>query len=125
VNAPLGERWNVLANWTYNDTEDAAGQPRPRRPENFGNLGVQYRAANDRLSVLANYRLSSDAVDVTFAGTVPLPDYEVLDLSVSFDATDQLQIYGRVQNVTDEAYYEVAGFNTAGQAIYGGVRLRF
>ncbi len=125
VDVPFGERWMLLANWTHNEAEDETGQQRPRRPKNFGNLGVQYRAANDRLSILANYRLSSDAIDITFPGTVPLPDYEVLDLSATFDATDLLQIYGRVQNLTDETYYEVAGYNTAERAVYGGVRLRF
>jgi vitamin B12 transporter len=86
---------------------------------------VQYRAANERLAFLANYRVARDAVDTTFFSTVPLPDYEVLDLSVAFDASELLQIYGRVQNATDETYQEVVGYNAAGRSIYGGVRLRF
>jgi vitamin B12 transporter len=123
--APVGERWELLGNWTYNEAEDAAGRPRVRRPKNLGNLGVQYRSASDRLALLASYRLSRDAIDTTFVSTAPLPDYEVLDLSVTFDASDLLQLYGRVQNATDEAYQEVIGYNTAGRSIYGGVRLRF
>ncbi|HEY3517876.1 MAG TPA: TonB-dependent receptor, partial [Gammaproteobacteria bacterium] len=122
---PVSERWELLANWTYNDTEDSAGEQRVRRPKNLGNLGVLYRTANERLSVLANYRVSRDAVDTTFLSLVPLPDYEVLDLSVTFDASEMIQIYGRVQNATDETYYEVLNYNTAEQAIYGGLRLRF
>ena len=125
TNVPFGERWELLANWTYNDTEDAAGQQRVRRPKNLGNFGVQYAAANERLKLLANYRVSRDAIDTTFISTVPLPDYEVLDLSVAFDASELLQIYGRVQNATDETYQEVVGYNTAGRSIYGGVRMRF
>ena len=81
--------------------------------------------ADERLRLLANYRISRDAIDTTFVSTVPLPDYEVLDLSVTFDASDLIQIYGRVQNATDETYYEVLGYNTAERSIYGGVRLRF
>jgi vitamin B12 transporter len=118
----VGERWQVLANWTNNDAKDAAGQQRLRRPENTANFGVQYRAANERLSFLANWRLSSEAVDV---GNVELPGYEVLDLSLSFDASELFQIYARLQNATDETYYEADGYNAAGQALYGGVRLRF
>ena len=125
ADVPLGDRWQVLANWTYNETEGAAGQQRVRRPKNLGNFGVQYVAANERLRILANYRLSRDAIDTTFVSTVPLPDYEVLDLSATFDATESLQIYGRVQNATDEAYQEVLGYNTAQRSLYGGVRLRF
>jgi vitamin B12 transporter len=125
ANVPFGERWELLANWTINDAEDAAGQQRLRRPKNLGNFGVQYRAASERLALLANYRLSRDTIDMTFLGTAPLPDYELLDLSVTFDASELLQIYGRVQNATDESYQEVIGYNTAGRSIYGGVRLRF
>jgi vitamin B12 transporter len=125
ANVPFGDRWQLLANWTYNDTEDAAGQQRIRRPKNLGNFGVQYAAANERLKLLASYRLSRDAIDTTFISTVPLPDYEVLDLSATFDASELLQVYARVQNATDETYQEVVGYNTAGRSIYGGVRLRF
>jgi vitamin B12 transporter len=125
VNVPLGDHWGLLANGTYNEAEDAAGRQRARRPKNLGNLGVQYVAANERLNFLASYRLARDAIDTTFVGTVPLPDYEVLDLSVSYRASDLLQIYGRVQNATDETYQEVVGYHTAERSIYGGVRLRF
>ena len=125
ANVPFGERWELLANWTYNEAEDAAGQQRVRRPKNLGNFGVQYVAANDRLSFLASYRLSRDAIDTTFVSTVALPDYELLDLSVTFDALEKLQVYGRVQNAADETYQEVAGYHTAERSIYGGVRLRF
>ena len=86
---------------------------------------MQFDSANERLNFLASYRLSRDAMDTTFAGTVPLPDYEVLDLSVTYSASGLLQIYGRVQNATDETYQEVVGYNTAERSIYGGVRLRF
>ena len=58
-------------------------------------------------------------------GRTALPDYEVLDLSVSYDATDKLQLYGRVQNATGEIYEEVRGFFAAERSVYGGVRLRF
>ncbi|HEX7236975.1 MAG TPA: TonB-dependent receptor [Gammaproteobacteria bacterium] len=125
ANVPLGDRWQLLANWTYNETEDTAGQQRVRRPKNLGNFGVQYTAANERLKFLASYRLARDAIDTTFISTVPLPDYEVLDLSAAFDATAKLQIYGRVQNATDEQYQEIVGYNTAERSLYGGVRLRF
>ena len=125
ASAALGDRWQLLGNWTHNDAEDPAGQQRVRRPKDFGNVGVEYRGADERLAVLASYRVSRDAIDTTFFSTVPLPDYDLLDVSVTFDATDLLQIYGRVQNAADESYQEVVGYNTAGRSIYGGVRLRF
>ena len=122
ANAPLGDRWQLFANWTHNEAEDAAEQPRVYRPENLGNVGLLYRSAGERLDFIANWRLVRDSSDI---GGAPLPDYELLDISVSYDASDTLELYGRVQNATDEVYQEVIGYNTAERSIYGGVRLRF
>lgn len=122
ADAPLGEQWALFANWTKNAAKTAANAARLRRPEGLGNLGVRYVTANEALRFVANYRVSRDAVDF---GNVPLDDYAVLDLSVSYDTSEVLQIYGRVQNATDETYQEVVGYNTAGRSIFGGVRLRF
>ncbi len=125
ANVPFGERWELIANWTNNDAKTATGEQRLRRPEQMGNLGMLYRTQNDRLSFLANARIARDAVDSNFGTLVALPDYEVIDLSLTFDASEKLQVYGRVQNLTDETYFEVLGYNTAERAVYGGVRLRF
>ena len=122
ANVPFGERWELLANWTNNDAKTATGQRRLRRPENLGNFGLLYRPAGEGISFIANVRISRDAIDI---GNVALPDYEVLDLSVNWAASDKLQIYGRLQNATDETYYEASGFNSAERAVYGGVRLNF
>lgn len=126
ANVPLGERLELLANWTNNDAQSPTDEPRARRPKNLGNLGLLYRAADERLSFVANLRIARDSVDSVFGvGFVPLPDYEVLDLSVNYNATDALSIYGRIQNANDETYQEVLGYNTAERSIYGGVRFRF
>ena len=121
ANVPLTERWELLANWTNNDTDSATNEPRPQRPKNLGNVGFSYRAANEQLAFIANYRIARDSIDI---GSVALDDYEVLDLSVRYDASEKLQIYGRVQNATDESYQEVGGFNAAERSIYAGVRVR-
>ncbi len=122
ANMPLGERWQLLANWTHNEAADTSDQPRVNRPENLGNIGVLYRAPNERLGFIASWRLARDSIDSSGAA---LPDYEVLDLSVSYDTSQTLGIFARVQNATDETYREVAGYNTAERAIYGGARVRF
>jgi vitamin B12 transporter len=122
VDAPLGKRWALIANWTNNDTETAEGQPRVSRPKNLGNFGLQYMSESDAFRFVANYRLSKDAID--FSGT-PLDDYAVLDLSVAYAFNETFELYGRVENATDEDYQEVSGYNTAGRSVYGGVRLRF
>jgi vitamin B12 transporter len=122
ADVPLGERLRFIANWTNNEAKNSANEQRLRRPRNLANLGVEYRSAGDRLAVMASYRLSRDAIDI---GGVALDDYEVLDISASYSFGKALELYGRIQNATDEAYQEVLGYNTAGRSIYGGVRLHF
>lgn len=122
VDAPLGKQWAFIGNWTHNDTETAEGQPRLSRPKNLGNFGLQYMSASDAFRLVANYRLSKDAVD--FGGT-PVDDYEVLDLSAAYSLNETLELYGRIENATDKDYQEVSGYNTAGRSLYGGVRFRF
>jgi vitamin B12 transporter len=39
--------------------------------------------------------------------------------------TEQIAVYGRVDNLFDEEYQTVANYGTPGRAAYAGVRLRF
>ncbi|HEY8427940.1 MAG TPA: TonB-dependent receptor [Sandaracinaceae bacterium] len=119
---PLGEQWLVSGNWTHNDAEDTSNEQRLRRPRNLGNVSLQYRSPSQQLRFIASYRLSRDSIDV---GGVALDDYGVLDLSVAYDVSSAVEVYGRLENATDEEYQEVIGYNTAGRAAYAGVRLRF
>src|SRR5262249_41055190 len=120
--APLHEHWQLLANWTHNDTEDTAGDPRLRRPKNYANLGVAWSGRDARLRLIANYRVSRDAVDL---GGVALDDYGVLDVSGAYSVNRTFEVFARLENATDEHYQEVSGYNTAGRALYAGARLRF
>lgn len=122
ADVPLGERWNLLMNWMNNDADNSTNQQRLRHPKNLGNFGVRYRSENDRFGLIANYRVAKDSIDL---GGVALDDYEVLDLSATYDISDTLEVHGRVQNATNEAYQELVGYNTAERSFYGGVRLRF
>jgi vitamin B12 transporter len=122
ADVPIGERLQLLANWTRNDADTPTNEARLRRPKNLGNVGLRYRASNERLNLIANYRIARDSIDVGF---VALDDYQVVDVSISYDASDLMQIYGRVQNATNEKYEEALGYNAAERSIYGGVRLRF
>ncbi len=121
----LSSALELSANYTHNETETSDGQQRIRRPEQLGNLGLIYGTSEDRLRLGAFYRVSRDAVDEVFGSRVPLEDFQVLDLSVTYQWHDNLSLFGRVENSTDEDYQEVTGFNTAGRAFYVGMRFAF
>jgi vitamin B12 transporter len=54
-----------------------------------------------------------------------MPDYTVLDATVSYDLTDATEVYLRVQNLTDEDYQQVNGYATAGRSVYLGLQAKF
>ena len=126
LDVPLGENFGLTANYTYNETQTPEGVTRARRPEQITNLGLSYRSDDEKLNLLANYRLSHDAFDQIFGvGLVPLDNYQVLDISANYRFSDVWQVFARIENITDAEYQEVTGFNSAGRNAYTGVRFSF
>lgn len=123
----LSDAWDLKVNYTYNDTERPNGQQRRRRPENLVNLGLSYSGMGDRLNINGFYRISRDSIDEIFGvpDPVQLDDFEVLDLSANYQITNNIQIYGRIENAFDESYQEITGFNTPGASAYIGFKLNF
>ncbi|MBT8146332.1 MAG: TonB-dependent receptor, partial [Gammaproteobacteria bacterium] len=121
----LADNFEVAANYTYNETERPNGQQRIRRPKNLANLALSYRTPGDRLALNAFYRIARNAVDEVSGSTTLLEDFEVLDLSLSYELSGNVRLTGRIENATDEQYMEVIDYNTARRAYYVGVRLAF
>lgn len=116
------ETLSLTANYTYNDTENASGSPRVRRPKHLANFGLNWRPLDGKLVLGLNVRGSYDAEDTDGA---TLDDYEVLDLNASYEIVQGLQLYGRMENLLDEDYEEIPTYNTPGAAAYAGVRYSF
>jgi vitamin B12 transporter len=115
----LNEKWLLNANYSYNNTEDTAGEPRIRRPKNIANLGFSYRL--DALSVSSSVRFVKDFVDI--GGE--LDDYALVDLSARFQVNEQLVVFARIENLFDRQYQDLAAFNTPGEAPHIGLKYQF
>ena len=111
--------WKINANYTFNDTEDASGQQRARRPEHLTNIGIEY--SKDRLSISSNIRLVKNLID----GGVKLDNYEILDISARFHVSEQLTVHIRAENLFDAKYQDTLAFFTPREAAYVGVRMNF
>jgi len=48
-----------------------------------------------------------------------------VNLAGAWKLNETVELYGRIENLADQRYQEVYGFNTPGRAAYGGLRLRF
>jgi vitamin B12 transporter len=119
---PVLETLSISANYTFNDTETSTGASRPYRPEHLANLGLNWRSLAGKLVLGASWRMSRDAQDIDGTG---LDDYQLLELTASYQLSGNLQLYGRLENALDEDYEEVPTYNTSGTAGYAGLRYSF
>ena len=125
ANVQLTDSLRLTTNYTYNDTERPNGLQRRRRPEDLMNIGLAYTTFNDRLNLNGYYRISRNATDEASGQQVDLDDFEVLDISASYRFTDAYSIYARIENVFDENYEEIIGFNSPDRAAYIGFKYNF
>ena len=59
------------------------------------------------------------------ADTIRLKAYTLLDLRGSYPLRDDLELYARVENLTDTRYETTYQYGTLGRAGYAGVRVSF
>ena len=66
-----------------------------------------------------------DYKDTVSGSLVDMPDYTVTNLAVSYDMSNNLLGYVRIQDLMDTDYETVKDFNTGGQQIFVGIRATF
>ncbi len=118
--------------YTYLDAVDNTGVQELRRPPHAGRADVTYAFHEGKGTVRLTALYNGEMDDQGF-GTFPdyinqivsLDDYWLVSLAASYKINPGLEVYGRVENVFDEDYEEVYGFNTPGAAVYAGLRWTF
>ena len=75
------------------------------------------------MQLAGDLRVVSHAFD-NASNTVRLESYAVATLRGSWDLSDVIQLYARVENLTGEDYQTAAGYSQAGQSAYLGVRIK-
>lgn len=121
---------SLRATYTYMDTEDANGRELTRRPQHSGTFDVTYRFLDDRALANLGIVYSGDFMDRVFDSSfnnrnVPMDDYTVVNVAGSYGLTENIQLYGRVENVFDTDYEEVYSFGSNGRLAIGGVKATF
>ena len=141
--ARLGDGWHIDAAYTYlhaHQPLDVTLDPATfatgtvnvqglRRARNIASLNVGWAPPRRRFAANVSIRYNGPQNDESFAtlpGTlVRLHGYTLVNMDATYDLTDHVQIFGRVENQLDAHYEEVYSFATPGRAGYGGVRMRF
>ena len=123
------DQLSVTANYTWTDTEDVSpgsstyGNELPRRPAHAGNATVSYVWPFQVSTDLA-LRYSGPTFDDA-ANQIRLGGFVLLDFRTSLPINDHLELYARVENLTDRHYEVAYQYGTFGRSAYIGARASF
>ncbi len=124
------EKLELTASYTYTRAEnESTGTRLIRIPEDSASLRADWRPTGTvDLSSTVRYVGAFDDryFDMQMFSTVDtrVDSSVVVDLAGSVDVSDRIEIFGRIENLFDEKYEEIAGYGTAGVSGYGGVRVQ-
>jgi vitamin B12 transporter len=114
----------IFGNYTYTDAE-TDGTRLPLTPKHDFTFGLS-AAFTDKFSGYVDLRHVADVVPSAFAPEGnKVGDYTLVGAGVSYDVTDTAALYLRIENLFDEDYETVGGFNQPGRAAYVGLRAHF
>lgn len=118
----------IRGSYTYTDAKEPGGLEEVRRPHHAAAVNVNYAFADGRGTAFVDVVYNGRMQDLEFITATPqtrvtLDDYTLVNIGGSFQVTDTTRLYGRVENLFDEVYEEVFGFNTQGITAFFGVRV--
>ena len=115
----------VTLNTDYTFTTSETGNVKAVRvPKHDLVLGIE-KQFNDNFSGLASLRVARDIEDTVWPSNIQMPNYEILDISLTYDINDKSSVYLQVQNLVDEQYETIKGYNTGGRQVFAGIRASF
>ena len=115
---PWMKRLELKGHYTMTLTRNlGTGTRLPRWPVDQAGLSVRYQPI-DPLSMTLDFRFVGERPD-----TQRLGSFDVLNLAVTYDVSERIEAYVRVDNLLDEEYEEILFYGTPGRSIFGGVRV--
>lgn len=127
LQATLDDDWTVDAQYTYLDAIEN-GQQEVRRAPHIASLDVT-RRLGDKGSVTVTVRHNGAQRDNAFTLVTPpivtLDAFTLVNVNASYDLTENVELFGRVENLLDEEYEEVFSYRAPGIGAYAGVRTKF
>ncbi len=117
--------------FTYLDAREDTGLEEVRRPRHSGRTDVNYAfhlgRGNFNLAAIYNGQTQDLVTTAKFIDTrTTLDAYWLIRAAASYKLQPGVEVFGRVENLLDQPYQEVFGYNaTPGIAAFAGVKLTF
>ncbi len=129
--AQFSNRFDVRGAYTYTDSTvpnvNDIQVREIRRPKTVASLQFNYETLSGKGNLHAALNYVDEQLDSDFstfpAGEVKLDDYYLVNVSGSYDVAENFSLYARINNLLDETYQDVYGYETLGQTIYAGIKV--
>ena len=130
MGAGINEQLSLAAHWNFLHSRDPDAREEVRRPEQSGSVSLHYVTTNDQgrisLQVLHNGKAQdSEFIYSTTQDRVTLAGYTLVNLTASYDLKPNVTLYLRGENLLDDDYQEVFGYQAPGIGVYAGLKARF
>ena len=123
LNYSLNKHLELGLSYMWLDTENKNNRaPLARRPANKVVLKIKSEFA--RFTTYFDLAYVGHRTSDT-EGAELLKSYVLGNISLNYKLKENLSIFGRIENILDEKYEEVRGYQTPLLAVYGGMRLEF
>jgi len=111
------------------NAEDENEEDLKRRAKDSFKIAVDYYGI-ENLHLGADAQYVGSRTDIKFnpdwtTSDVETGKYTVVNLTANYDITKEVQVYGKVENLTDEYYQTVYGYATSPRAFYMGLKANF
>jgi vitamin B12 transporter len=130
LGARVSENLRAQAAYTWMKAKDRTpggfnrGNDLARRPRHAVNFSLDWETPLAGLALGADLRMVGKSFDDA-GNFTRLNSYATGTLRASMPVTENIELFGRIENVTDAQYQTVAGYNTAGRSAFVGARARF
>jgi vitamin B12 transporter len=114
----------ITASTTPESSDTGLGEPLVRRPRNSGSLSIAVTPKRWSLVVGGSFIGERQDADFTF-GITRNPGYQNIYASASYDIARHFAPMLKVENLLNERYQEVLGYQALSRGILGGVRIHW
>jgi vitamin B12 transporter len=115
---------DITASTTPESSDTGIGEPLVRRPRNSGSMSIAVTPKRWSFVIGGSFIGERQDADFTF-GVTRNPGYENIYASASYDVAKHFTPFLKVNNLLNERYEEVLGYQALSRNILGGVRIHW
>jgi vitamin B12 transporter len=129
--AALTDRLALRGQYTFTDGQDGNRVRLVRRPKHLASATLSYSFLGNRAAVVFGADFNGEQTDFEFSNffatrrVVVLNDYTLVSVAGVYRLTDRIELVGRIENLLNEKYENVRGFEGSGVGAFVGLRTAF